>query len=490
MNIQRVFVSAHQTELRDERFAVKGIINDTAMFRDMFHVFLFEDISAQGKSPVTTYLRYVASSDIYIGIIGDMYGKKGADGMCATEREFRHFLKENPRGEVLIFVKGRDDSSKDADTKRFLEHIKQSFIYRRFTNPDNLQTQVVKSLISYLDTKGVIARSPFDERLCLDAKYTDIDEKEVKNFLENRAIKLNVNIPKIPIKDFLIKTLNVIKEKDGEMMPTNTAIVFFGKDPSRLISHHEIRIARFKGNDRIAFIDSREIRGTIYKMLDEVEQFFVRNTRLASKIVGFKRVDIPEYPYEAIREAVINALAHRDYTVTGAPIIISIFDNRVEVSNPGALLPGISIKDIEGHHKTRNKKICDIFHETKDMEKFGTGIKKMKQLMKEHGLPYPTFKEEGDFFVARFYGPGDAILDLVPDVPKERHIDLREVGLNDRQIEALRLMVNGKKQMTIKKYVSLFDVSDKTAKRDMGSLLRKSFIVKTGYKKGAYFKAK
>ena len=102
-------------------------------------------------------------------------------------------------------------------------------------------------------------------------------------------------------------------------------------------------------------------------MLDEVESFFKRNTRLASKIVEFKRVDIPEYPYEAIREAVINAIAHRDYTYRWAPIMFSIFDDRIEVSNPGSLLPGLNIKNLEGHHATRNKIICDIFHETKDM---------------------------------------------------------------------------------------------------------------------------
>ena len=121
-------------------------------------------------------------------------------------------------------------------------------------------------------------------------------------------------------------------------------------------------------------------------MLDEVEVLFKRNTRLANKIVEFKRVDIPEYPCEAIREAVVNAIAHRDYTRRGAPIKISIFDDRVEVDNPGGLLPGLNIRSLEGVHETRNDKICSIFHGTKDMERYGTGIIKMKNLMKKHGL--------------------------------------------------------------------------------------------------------
>lgn len=151
---------------------------------------------------------------------------------------------------------------------------------------------------------------------------------------------------------------------------------------------------------------------------------------------------------------------------------------------------GLDIKNLEGRHETRNKKICEIFHQTLDMEKFGTGIGKMKRLMKEHGLSKPNFAEEGDFFVVKFYGPGEKILDLVPSIPKERQTDLRELGLNNRQIEVLRLIVNEGQKITIKKYVGLFkNISDKTAKRDVKKLVKTGFVKKVGYKKGAYFEA-
>jgi len=203
--------------------------------------------------------------------------------------------------------------------------------------------------------------------------------------------------------------------------------------------------------------------------------------------VEFKRVDIPEYPFEAIREAIINAIAHRDYNRRGAPIMISIFDDRVEVRNPGGLLPGLNIKKLEGNHATRNETICNIFHETLDMERFGTGISKMKRQMKAHGLSVPEFSEEGDFFVVKFYGPGDKILDLVPSIPEERQTDLKKLGLNKRQIEALRLMMNEKKQITNKDYRGIFKVTDRTALRDINSLLEKGMIRKKGFKKNALY---
>ena len=347
---------------------------------------------------------------------------------------------------------------------------------------------MLNSLISFLDDKGDISKGPFDQAICREADYAAIDEREVKDFLQNRAIKLKVNVPQTTIRSFLVNTLRIVKKIDDTLKPTNAAILFFGKDPSDIISHHEIRIARFRGTARSEFIDSQEIKGPVYKMLTAVESFFLRNTRLANKIVEFKRVDIPEYPFEAIREAVINAIAHRDYNRRGAPIMVAIFDDRVEVRNPGGLLPGLNIKKLEGTHATRNQAICNIFHETMDMERFGTGIGKMKKLMKEHGLSVPELSEEGDFFVVKFYGPGDKILDLVPSIPEHRQTDLRKLGLNERQIEALRLMVNEGKSLTIKSYADVFkDVSKKTAVRDMKKLIGTGFAKKIGYKKGAYF---
>lgn len=490
MKKYRIFVSANQKEFKEERFVVKEIILSNPTLRNLFDVFLFENLPAKGKSPISTYLEQIDDSDIYLGIIGNEYGLKGRDNFSATEREFKRFLKVQPQREILIFVKGKDDSKRDKNTQRFIKTIKEFYIYKRFANTDDLKAQVLNSLISYLDEKGVLAKTPFDQAICREVKYDAIDEKEVRDFLEKRAFKLKVNIPKISIKDFLLKTLKVVKKENGKIRPTNAGLLFFSKNPSQYIPQNEVRIARFKGASRTEFIDSKEIKGPIYEMLDEIEVFFRRNTRVASKIVEFKRVDIPEYPYEAIREGVINAIAHRDYAYRWSPIMCSIFDDRIEISSPGGLLPGLDIKSLEGHHATRNKIICDIFHETKDMEKFGTGVGKMKRLMKEHGLSKPEFSEEGNFFVVKFYGPGDKILDLVPSIPKERQTDLKELGLNNRQIETLRLMVNEKKTFTISQYIEKFKVTDKTARVDLKELEIKNFIEKVGRTKGAYFRAK
>jgi predicted HTH transcriptional regulator len=124
------------------------------------------------------------------------------------------------------------------------------------------------------------------------------------------------------------------------------------------------------------------------------------------------------------------------------------------------------------------------------MEKFGTGIGKMKKIMKEYGLPVPKFAEEGDFFVVRFYGPAEKILDLVPSIPKEKQLDLRELGLNNRQIEALRVMVNEGQRITTIKYCQLFKVSRNTAYLDLNDLTQKELIIAKGKGRSLYYIAK
>lgn len=485
----KIFVSANQTELKAERFAIKDVITGNATLRGFFDVFLFEDLPAKGKSAVTTYLKNVMNSDVYICIIGDRYGFKGSDGLCPTEREFRHFLKTKSKGEILAFIRGNsaNDKKRDNETQNFVKEIRSSYIYKRFQNVDDLKTQVLNSLISFLDDKGEFAKGSFDKTVRRDLGYEAIDEIAVKDFLRRRAEELDVEIPKTTVKTFLTNTIKVLKKDNGNLHPTNAALLFFGKDPSEHISHHEIRIARFKGTDRFEMLDSQEIKGHIYKMLDEVKSFVRRNTRLANKIVEFKRVDIPEYPFEAIREGVINAIAHRDYTRRGAPIMISIFDDRIEIRNPGGLLPGLDIKKLEGQHETRNKAICSIFHETLDMERYGTGITKMKKYMKEHGLSAPKLSEEGDNFVVKFFGPGDKILDLVSSIPEERQTDLKQLGLNERQIVALKLMVNEKKIITNEIYQELNGVSRRTALRDLHGLVESGQVKVEGVGKGTKY---
>lgn len=326
----------------------------------------------------------------------------------------------------------------------------------------------------------------WDKEVCEEASYEDIDIKKVKSFLEKRSKFSGVAVPSDTKKT--LEAIRGIKRINGRVKVTNLGLLFFGKNPQKFIAHSEVKVARFKGTDMVEFIDEARIKTTFLEALDEVEKFVKKNTRKAMKIVEFERVDIPEYPYEAIREALVNALAHRDYFLTGATIRVLIFDDRIEIDNPG--VPPFPIKEIEGKHFARNEYICRRFHDVGEMEEYGTGITKMKKLMRKHGLREPLFSKSSNFFKVTFHGPKEKILDLIPSVPKERRINLEELGLNKRQIEALRLMVNENKRLTNKYYCGLFNVSRQTATRDLVDLVDKNMVSEKGKGRGAYYEAK
>jgi predicted HTH transcriptional regulator len=476
----KIFVSGNQTELSNERFAVKEIIKDNPVFNRFFDVFLFEEVPASSQRPDFTYLNQVKDSDIFVGILGNKYGYADEEGLSPTEKEFKTFVEHNPHNDIFMFVKGSRDENRDAKIEEFIEVIKSSVTYKRFDDLKALKEFITENLLIFFEEKGPGNQVPFDEKVQMDLDYSILDEEKIIEFLQKRAFRLHVDIPTTPLKDILVNVLDIVKKVDDTFKPTNTALLFFTNEPNDYLPQNVIKIARYNGNTRAETIDNKIISGPIFKMLEDVEVFFKRNTRLANKIVDFKRVDIPEYPFDAIREGLINSIAHRDYNQRGAHIMFSIFDNRIEIVNPGGLLPGLKINNLEGKHVARNNLICKIFHETKDMESFGTGVKKMKRLMLEHGLNEPEFSEEGNFFVVKFYGPEDKILDLVSDIPDERMTDLKELGLNNRQIKALKKMVNQKRYYTNSKYQKEFAVSRQTASRDLKDLVEKGQVYTQG----------
>lgn len=312
----------------------------------------------------------------------------------------------------------------------------------------------------------------FEKQPVRNASYDDIDEPKVTYFLARRAQRRSVSIPEIPIPQILVNMGVAIKEKK-QITPTTTGLLFFGKNPQKFIPHSRINIARFKGIVPVDFIDRAELIGTVPQIIEESEKFIRRNTRKASKIVDFERIDIPEYPYMAIREAIVNAVAHREYMTDKSPIQAYIFDDRIEILNPG--VPNVDVEELEGKHIPRNELICKLLNDHGYMEGFGTGIGRMRLQMREHGLGEPILEIKKQFFKVTFLGPKEDILKLV----KPERTDLRKQGLNDRQIKALAYIFDNK-AIAHKEYCELFDVPNFTAYKELKQLVEKGFIKQYG----------
>ncbi len=323
----------------------------------------------------------------------------------------------------------------------------------------------------------------WDEQICQDANLKDIDEKKVRRFLRRARFERRLEIvPDISVREAL-ERLNLIKNNKL----TNAAILLFGKKPQKFFLQAKLRCARYKGTTPITFVDLKIIEGDIIVQVEEAEKFFLSHIKKAAKIVGFERQEIWEYPISALREAIVNAICHRDYAYS-SDITIGLFDDRVEISNPGTLPEPLTPEDLKKRHKSipRNPLVANAFFLIKNIEQWGEGTNKIVKWCLEHGLREPDFEEIAGGFLVRFYAPED-ILSLIPEPGK---IDLEEVGLNKRQIKALGLMVNEQEKFTIKKYSEVFEVSKKTALRDFKKLIKIGFVVKVGVKKGAYYVAR
>jgi ATP-dependent DNA helicase RecG len=325
----------------------------------------------------------------------------------------------------------------------------------------------------------------FDRQPIAQARYTDLDEQRIHWYLKQRSEKRGVAVPDLPLPDLLLG-MGAVVEQAGQLIPTRAGVLFFGKNPQAWIPYSQVRIARFQGASTTHFIDRADLQGTLPEMIDAAEQFIRRNTRLAAKIVGFRRREVTEYPFEAIREALCNAVCHRDYRLEGAEVRIMVFADHIEVNSPGGLPSGVTLTNIERKHVLRNPLIANYLYDIFYIEKWGTGIARMRRLMREHGLAEPKLEDLGDFFAVTFYGPGDRILDLIPE---EGVTDLRTLGLNERQIEALRIMTNEKKELTNAIYQQLFNVSRNTAVRDLQALAKTGWVKATGNGKATRYQA-
>jgi ATP-dependent DNA helicase RecG len=322
----------------------------------------------------------------------------------------------------------------------------------------------------------------WDERICERATLGDIDEGKVKWFLEKARYERRLEIdPDTSVKETFER---LEMARNGRL--ANAAVLLFGKSPQRFFLQAKLRCARYKGVTPVTFIDLKVIEGNIIDQIEEAESFVLSHIKRAAKIVMFRREEVWEYPPSALREAIVNAVCHRDYSSTG-DITIGILDDRIEISNPGRLPEPLTPAMLKQKHKSipRNPLIANAFFLIKNIEQWGEGTNKIVRWCLEHKLKEPDFEEIGGGFLVRFYAPED-ILSLIPEPTK---VDLRELGLNERQIGALRTMVNEGKKFTTEEYAKTFRVSRKTAIRDFKKLRESNFVTKIGVKKGAFYVA-
>ncbi len=201
-----------------------------------------------------------------------------------------------------------------------------------------------------------------------------------------------------------METLRLIAPYQGRNVPTIGGMLLFGKDRHRFFPDAWIQAARFHGTNRSRIVDRVEIRSLPVSAIDEAIAFVEKHSIHGAEVIKTRRQEKWNLPPLAVREAVINAVTHTDYSQTGAPLRIAIFEDRLEVENPGLLPFGLTVEDLHrGISKLRNRVIGRVFNALGLVEQWGSGIQRMISACQDSGLPPPSFEEIGTRFRVTIY---------------------------------------------------------------------------------------
>lgn len=231
----------------------------------------------------------------------------------------------------------------------------------------------------------------------------------------------------------------------------------------------------FKDREGVAALDRKDLSGNFLDIVAEAERFVERNTRTGFRIKGFRREDLPDYPIEAVREGFVNALMHRDYFEKGANVLLKIFPDKIVIDNPGGLVKGITVKDLGTKSRTRNPLIADLFYRVNLAERIGSGIKRMGDLMRDHGLGKPKIEVTEGFFTIIFHGPKRPEA-IIPETAE----------LSERQKHIIRY-IQKEGRITTSSCAVLLKVSNDTALRELSELKKKRIIKPKGIGRAMYY---
>ncbi len=453
----KIFISSVQKELAGERRAVKNFIqNDPLLSRFADSVFLFEDIPAADRAPDDLYLSVVEACDIYLAIFGNEYGWKNTKGISPTELEFDCATRTHR--ERLVFVKGEEDAGRDPDMMRLIRKAGGQLTRRRFIDTSGLLGEVYASLVASLEKRGLLQTLPFDDTPCAGATLADIDGARVTEFVETAESKGRLTLKGSRAPKAVLQHFNLLR--DGQ--PVNAAVLLFGKNPREFFNNIQVHCLHFSGTEkRKPMLSQQPYEGTLFEVIDSAVEFVLGKL---DRPVGTRSASTQasgdfEVPRPVVAEAVVNAVAHRDYRNPGFVQVI-VFADRIEVWNPGELPPGLTPELLREPHGPlpRNPLIAEPLFRVKYVEKAGTGTTDMIADCLEAGLPEPDFAQHGPHFVTTIWR--DWLTDEV----------MNELGLNDRQKKAV-FYLKQNKMITNREYQDLTGVIVRTAARDLKKLV-------------------
>lgn len=465
-----IFVSSVQSEFAKEREAIRDYVSGDALLSKHFDVFLFEQQPAQSRGPVQLYREEVEHCDVYLLLIGQRYGFDDKAGISPTEHEFDRAVAL--RKHRMAFLKVGTEKDREPKETAFLKKVQNQLKRSEFAGVADLMGQVYASLIYVLEQEKVLEVRPFDARAS-SAKMTDLDAAKVRTFQERADEYRHSILKRVSGIKNVLSHLNLT---DGSH-PNNAAVLLFG-EPKASVPSAETKCLHYTGTEaKRPALSYQVFDTTLPEQIDAAVEFVM--TRLA-RSVGVRdqsaRAPIEyEIPRAAVSEAIINAIAHRDYTA-GSAVQVQVFSDRVEASNPGMLPRGLTPAQLREPHPSipHNPLISEVLFLSGYIEKAGTGTTEMIRQCHEAELSEPDFRQVGDQWVVTLWRDW-----LTPSFVAEHQI-------NERQAKGLELLRQAS-SMTNAEYRKATGAIAKTAARDLDELVEKHILRREGAGRGVRY---
>jgi len=322
----------------------------------------------------------------------------------------------------------------------------------------------------------------FESRVPPQCSLEDLDSEQLEAYENayNTAAKIHAGGNRLGIKEILTQR-GCLKHVGKEWLPTNAGLLLFGRHPQRWLPAAHILAARFTGatfGDR--FI-KQEISGSLPLQLQEAEKFLRANLQSVVRMIGFAHQETLEYPFEAVRELIVNAIAHRDYNVQGDSIHLNVFADRLEVTSPGGLPGPMTINNLLEARFSRNPIIIQVLADLGYVERLGYGLDRVVTLMRENTLHRPTFMEVARTFRVTLHNTP------TQDISAQDMTKYQLLDINPRQESALNYL-GTHRRITNREYQELCpEMHPETLRRDLADLVSQGILIKIGDKRATYY---
>jgi len=440
-----------------------------------------EDVSLSDLAAILAAMANTEGGTVYLGINPVHGGIEGVTNIPQVmDRVFQACLSTDPTLVIPVprIIRVGEVNILEISVPQGLPHVynfEGRFLWRTGRRTEPIPARHLRQL---LVERGMLQ---FESQLPADASYRDLDPQQLAAYSDAYFAALNLadDYERPTIEEILMQR-GCIKKMGDELRPTYAALLLFGRSPQRWLPTAQILATHFSGKSFGDRFVKLEINGSLPQQLVQAEKFIRTNLQNVVRMLSLTHQQTLEYPFEAVRELVINSVAHRDYNAQGDCIHLNIFSNQLEVTSPGELPGPITMDNLLKSRFSRNPIVVQVLADLGFVERLGYGLDRVVQAMRENFLPPPYFEESAGVF--RVLLRNESMSKVSPDFSR-----YSLEGLNERQVSALNYL-SSKKRITNRAYQELCpEVHPETLRRDLSDLVSRGVLVKIGDKKTTYY---